>query len=196
MLLISGLLLAGCETTTSTDLIRLDRAQGSEQNIASLSPPSSSRIRRIRKAITFAVQPMAARAISGVQLMTSNRAIQLNPRFFQAYANRALVYRNMGKPAEAVNDYNTALQINPNYDVALIGRGNIYRHAGRANEAFNDFDRAIQQDTTDGRAWHGRGLIYQMRGQHAQASKTSRKRSRCRQARQNPIMAVACPMWH
>ncbi len=47
--------------------------------------------------------------------------MQLNPQFFQAYANRALVYRNMGKPVEAAADYNMALKINPNYDVAYIG---------------------------------------------------------------------------
>ncbi|MGO7565617.1 tetratricopeptide repeat protein, partial [Rhizobium johnstonii] len=32
--------------------------------------------------------------------------MQINPRFFQAYANRALVYRNMGQQAQAIADYN------------------------------------------------------------------------------------------
>ncbi len=70
-----------------------------------------------------------------------NQAIQLNPKFYQAYANRALIYRNMGKLPEAIADYNAALQINPNYDVAYIGRGNLYRQAGRDDDAFNDYSR-------------------------------------------------------
>ena len=97
-----------------------------------------------------------------------NQAIELNPRFYQAYANRALVDRNMGKTqAAAQADYNTALQLNPRYDVAFIGRGNLYRQAGQLDPAFNDFNKAIQLDTTDPRAYHNRGLIYQARNQHA-----------------------------
>jgi tetratricopeptide (TPR) repeat protein len=51
-----------------------------------------------------------------------NTALQLNPNFYQAYANRALVYRNMGNSAQAAADYSKAIQINPQYDAAYIGR--------------------------------------------------------------------------
>ncbi|KAE8236083.1 hypothetical protein A4X03_0g9560, partial [Tilletia caries] len=115
MVLLAAMTLAGCATTTeTTDVIRLDRAQGSQENIASLTAVIQSNPR-------------------------DPEGYNINPQFFQAYANRALVYRNMGKPVEAAADYNAALKINPNYDVAYIGRGNIYRQAGRIDEAFGDF---------------------------------------------------------
>ncbi len=141
--LITLMALAGCATTTSTDMITVDRAQGSQENIASLSSVISSSPQDPEgynvRGTAYGRAGEFSRALEDF-----NRAIQLNPQFYQAYANRALVYRNMGKPVEAANDYNRSLQINPNYDVAYIGRGNIYRQAGRTNEAFNDFNKAIQ----------------------------------------------------
>ncbi|MDQ1187053.1 tetratricopeptide (TPR) repeat protein [Agrobacterium larrymoorei] len=152
--------LAGCATTTQTnDVFQIDRAQGSEQNIASLTSvinanPQDPEGYNVRGS-AYGRAGDSKRAIADF-----NQALQLNPRFYQAYANRALVYRNMGQQQQALQDYNSALQINPNYDVALIGRGNLYRQTGRTNEAFNDFTAAINTDTTDGRAYHNRGLIY------------------------------------
>ena len=110
---------------------------------------------------------MAVPATIARRCGTSTPRSQLNPSFYQAYSNRALIYRFTGDQAKALADYNHAIQINPNYDAAYIGRGDLYRKAGRTKDAFNDFQRAIQLDTTDGRAYHRRGLIYQAQGQHS-----------------------------
>jgi len=56
-----------------------------------------------------------------------NTAIKMNPGFYQAFANRALVERGMQKDDLAFADYNQAIQINGNYAVAYVGRGNMYR---------------------------------------------------------------------
>ena len=93
-------------------------------------------------------------------------AIKLNPNFYQAYANRALVERRLERDDLALADYNRAIQINPNYDVAYVGRGNIYRQNGQLDLALADFNRAIQLDSSDPRAYHNRGLIYQAQGQY------------------------------
>src|SRR5690606_37025130 len=151
-LALAGVLtLAGCSTVQTIDTIAVDRAQGSDENIASLSSVIQSSPQNPEG---YNVRGSADGRAGEFKRAREefNRAIQINPQFYQAYANRALVYRNMGKPVEAANDYTRALQINPNYDVAFIGRGNISRQAGRNDEAFNDFSRAIQLDTTDGRA--------------------------------------------
>ncbi len=186
--------LAGCATTTSDDTIRIDRAQGSEENISSLtsvinSNPSdpeayNSRGSALGKAGRFKDA-----------MNDFNRAIQLNPRYYQAYANRALVERSIGKQVEAVQDYNTALQINPRYDVAYIGRGDIYRLANRLDEAMADFNKAIELDTTDGRAYHRRGLIFSARASTRRRSTTSRPPSRCRRRRRSLTTAAASPIW-
>ncbi len=146
-----ALLLAGCQSTTSTDVLKVERAQGSQENIASLSAvisanPQDPEAYNVRGS-AYGRAGEHRRALDDF-----NRAIELKPRFYQAYANRALVERNMGDQAQAASDYNTALQLNPSYDVAYIGRGNLYRQAGRLDEAFRDFNKAIELDTTDPRA--------------------------------------------
>jgi tetratricopeptide (TPR) repeat protein len=117
--------LAGCETSNTSDaVIRIDKAQGSQENIASLTAVINA---NPRDPEGYNVRGSAyGRAGEFRQALNDfNTALQINPRFFQAYANRALVYRNMGQQQQAIADYNAALQINPSYDVAYIGRGNV-----------------------------------------------------------------------
>ena len=162
------LAVAGCQTSAPISAIDIDRTQGSEENIGSLTAvirnnPSDPEPYNVRGAAY-------GRAGEFRKAMDDfNKAIQLNPRFYQAYANRALIERSQGDLTAAANDYNQALSLNSNYDAAYIGRGNLYRQAGRNDEAFRDFNKAIQLDTTDPRAYHNRGLIYQLRGDHARA---------------------------
>ena len=159
------LALAGCQTSSTNLLAPIDKAQGSSENISSLTAVIE---RNPRDPEGYNVRGSAYGRAGRYKeaLRDFDTALQLNPNFYQAYANRALIYRFMGEDVKAANDYNRAIQINPQYDVAYIGRGNVYRQAGRLDEAFNDFNRAIQLDTTNGRAYHNRGLIYQARGQH------------------------------
>ena len=53
--------------------------------------------------------------------------MKINPGFYQAYANRALVQRRLKQDDLAFADYNQSIQINPSYAVAYVGRGNMYR---------------------------------------------------------------------
>ena len=150
--LLTAIGLSGCQTASTDTVIRIDKAQGSSENIASLTSvinanPQDPEGYNVR-GTAYGRGGEFSRALADF-----NQAIQLNPKFYQAYANRALIYRNMGKLPEAIADYNAALQINPNYDVAYIGRGNLYRQAGRDDDAFNDYSKAISLGTTDGRAY-------------------------------------------
>ena len=159
---------SGCTTTSPIDAISIDKTQGTDENISSLTDvirrnPNDPEGYNVRGS-AYGRSGQFRNALDDF-----NRALQLNPSFFQAYANRALIHRSMGNVADAANDYNRALQINPRYDVAYIGRGNLYRQAGRLNEAMTDYNRAINLQTTDPRAFHNRGLIKQVRGQHPQA---------------------------
>lgn len=143
--------LSGCATSNQTDdVFRIDRAQGSQENIASLTSvinanPQDPEGYNVRGS-AYGRAGDSRRAIEDF-----NKALQLNPRFYQAYANRALVYRNSGQQQQALQDYNAALQINASYDVALIGRGNLYRQSGRVNEA--SFQRLLPRHRTRNHRW-------------------------------------------
>ena len=114
--------LAAC--VQSGEQFSVDRAQGTSENISSLTQtisanPGNPEGYNVRgQALTRAGRLKEARA-------DFDRAIQLNGSYYQAYANRALVRRGLGEPVEAVSDYNTALRLKPDYDAALIGRGEV-----------------------------------------------------------------------
>ena len=158
--LASALALAACTTGPSGEVTTVDVAQGSDQNISSLTEviernPADPEAYNVRG---------SAYGRGGryrEALRDFDKAIELQPNFYQAYANRALIQRFLGDQQAALNDYNRSIELNSNYDAAYIGRGNLYRKAGQTRDAFDDFQRAIQLDTTDPRAYHNRGLIYQ-----------------------------------
>ncbi|TIV93853.1 MAG: tetratricopeptide repeat protein, partial [Mesorhizobium sp.] len=134
--LLSGLMLAACQTAPTGEFNSIDKAQGSSENISSLSAviqrnPQDPEGYNVRgSAYGRGGQYQAA-------LKDFNQAIQLNPNFYQAYSNRALIQRFLGNQEAALADYNRSIQINANYDAAYIGRGNLYRKAGRTQDAFN-----------------------------------------------------------
>ena len=171
----------------------IDRDQGSSENIGSLSDVISA---NANDPEAYNVRGSAyGRAGNYKAAMNDfDRAIEINPGFYQAYANRALIHRRLGALGNAASDYNRALQLNPQYDAAYIGRGNLYRNAGRTNEAFADFERAIQLDTTDPRAYHNRGLIYQSRGQHDFAIEDFSTAISLSPTPRSPTMAAASPI--
>jgi tetratricopeptide (TPR) repeat protein len=102
--LAAALGLAGCETTNTSDaVIRIDKAQGSQENIASLTAVINA---NPRDPEGYNVRGSAYGRGGEFRkaLDDFNTALQINPRFFQAYANRALVYRNMGQQPQAIAD--------------------------------------------------------------------------------------------
>ena len=160
--------LAACGSTggaTFSDLMPVDAAQGSAENIASLTAvidrtPNNPGAYNVRGA----AYGRAGRYKEA--LKDFDKAISLDPRSYQSYANRALIHRYTGNQNQAIADYTQAISLNQNYDTAYIGRGELYRLAGRSSEAFKDFETAIGLDTTDPRAYLRRGLLYQASNQH------------------------------
>ena len=71
-----------------------------------------------------------------------NKAIEINPRHAQPYANRGYAYAAIGKYDQAITDYNKALEINPIYAKAYANRGYAYRSKGEYEKAMGDFRKA------------------------------------------------------
>lgn len=97
-----------------------------------------------------------------------NAAIAASPQYYQAYANRALVYLRANWPEQALADYNQALSIEPKYGVALIGRGNIYRMKNNHPAAIADYTKALDVQP-DPVAYFHRGLSRQAMGENGPA---------------------------
>ena len=72
-----------------------------------------------------------------------NKAIELNPRFADAYVIRGLAYaQGKGQFDKAIADYNKAIELNPRYAKAYYNRGLAYFFKKEYDNAWNDINRA------------------------------------------------------
>jgi len=73
-----------------------------------------------------------------------SKAIELNPGFAEAYANRGVAYVKSGQFDEAVADYNEAIRLEPTRATTYYNRGIAYVEKGEAKKAAADFAKAEQ----------------------------------------------------
>jgi tetratricopeptide (TPR) repeat protein len=90
-----------------------------------------------------------------------NRAIELNPRYANAYNYRGFLKENQFKDvAGALADYNRAIELNPQYDVAHNNRG--YLKLNKQNDvagALADYNQAIVINPKYHIAYNNRGYL-------------------------------------
>lgn len=72
-----------------------------------------------------------------------DRAIELYPQYFQALTERANLYMQLGRLAEALKDFERALQFNERYSPALRGAGYCNIQAGNAAEAIDQLQKSL-----------------------------------------------------
>ncbi|GAH96835.1 unnamed protein product, partial [marine sediment metagenome] len=56
------------------------------------------------------------------------KAIQLNPKYANAYYNRGIAYGELRQHTKAVSDYTRAIELDPKYTEAYYNRGVQYVH--------------------------------------------------------------------
>jgi protein O-mannosyl-transferase len=78
----------------------------------------------------------------------------------QAYNNRGLAFKNMGRMREAISDFNKAVALNPAYALAFNNRGTTYKQMGMFNEAIRDYTAAIALNPDYFRAYSNRAIAY------------------------------------
>ena len=94
-------------------------------------------------------------------LAVYNQAIQLNPKFAEAYNNRGIVYRKQGKYDLAIADYNESIRLNnPKLWLPYNNRGIAYNNQGKYDLAIADYNQAIQLNPKYAAAYYNRGLTY------------------------------------
>ena len=98
-----------------------------------------------------------------------NKAIEINPRFAEAYNNRGNAYNEKGQYDKAISDYNKAIEINPRFGMAYYNRGAVYGAKGQHDKAIYDFNKAIEINPTYAKAYYNRGTVYGVKGQYDKA---------------------------
>ena len=86
-----------------------------------------------------------------------SQAIELNPKFAEAYYNRGNAKYNMKRYEEAIKDYSEAIGLNPNDAEAYYNRGNAKYNMKRYEEAIKDYSEAIGLNPNYAEAYNNRG---------------------------------------
>ena len=71
-------------------------------------------------------------------------AIRIDPRFADAYFNRALAHRDgKGDHNRAISDFSKVIELEPRDVVAYVARGNTWEKMGNKQKAIADFRQAL-----------------------------------------------------
>jgi tetratricopeptide (TPR) repeat protein len=81
------------------------------------------------------------------------KALQLDPGYVQAWANRAILLYNTGRPEESLTDFNMVLQLDSVYTDGLIGRANTLSTIGKFEESLPDYNSYLKKKPDDERAY-------------------------------------------
>jgi tetratricopeptide (TPR) repeat protein len=95
-----------------------------------------------------------------------NRAVELNPRYAEAYNNRGIALAKLGRLDEALASYNTAIEINSGFVEAYYNRGVANMKSGSYAEALSDFSKTIELNPEHTMAYNNRGALYIRLGQY------------------------------
>ncbi len=96
-------------------------------------------------------------------------AIGLDPTYAGAYANRAVLLYNTGKPQAALQDFNILLTLDPENKDGLIGRANTLSTLEMFEKALPDYNSYLKINDDDAKAWLWRGIAFSKTGDNESA---------------------------
>ena len=103
------------------------------------------------------------------ELASYDKAIEINPNFDDAWNNRGIALKDLGRHEQAVASYDKAIEINPNHDDAWNNRGIALGELGKYEQALASYDKAIEINPNHDEAWYSRGFDLGELGRHEQA---------------------------
>src|SRR5688572_23623176 len=88
------------------------------------------------------------------------RAIELNPNFADAYANRCRAYVLIDNPDAALADCDQAIKLNPKLWTSYYNRGLIFHGRMNFEKAFQDYSTVISLKDDISMAYYYRAMLY------------------------------------
>ncbi len=111
----------------------------------------------------------AAASDLSLALMDFSRAIEMNPRYADAYVSRGKAYVAKNDPDLAISDFSAAIRIDPRHVQAFNSRGDLFRGKADNDLAVADFNDAIRLDAKNNFAYRNRGYVYGLKGDNDRA---------------------------
>lgn len=84
--------------------------------------------------------------------------IKINPSYWRAYHNRALLKYDHKDFKGAVKDFNKVIELDPQNVSAYYNRGNCWVNLGQYDKAIQDFTKAIEINPQHATAYYNRGI--------------------------------------
>ncbi|NEP55816.1 MAG: DnaJ domain-containing protein [Symploca sp. SIO2G7] len=97
------------------------------------------------------------------------QAIELNPRFIEAYLKRGEILYKLGDARGTLRDCNQALSLNPNLVQAHYYKGRARYRLGYTQAAIEAYTQAINQEPDHAEAYYHRSLAYKDLEERSQA---------------------------
>jgi Tfp pilus assembly protein PilF len=88
-----------------------------------------------------------------------NKAIALNPAYYEAYENRGYIFEKMEQLDKAIDDYNQVIAMKPSRYRAYYNRGAVFGEMGQFDRALVDYDRVIALNPSYYEAYNNRGAV-------------------------------------
>jgi tetratricopeptide (TPR) repeat protein len=88
------------------------------------------------------------------------RALEINPRYAEAYNQRGIILGKKDRFDQAIVDFTKAIEINPRYAVAYNNRGVLRAKKGNFDKGINDFTTALEIDPFYADAYYNRGVTW------------------------------------
>ena len=88
------------------------------------------------------------------------KALKINPYFFDANSNIATVYGNMGNKEEAYNYLKRSLMLNPQNQIAHNNLGNLYKAQGKIDLAIAEYKKSMELNPDYGDPYYNLGIVY------------------------------------
>lgn len=88
------------------------------------------------------------------------QAIELNPKFFEAYLKRGEILYKLGDARGTLRDCNQALRLNPNLVQAHYYKGRARYRLGYTQAAIEAYTQVIEQEPDHAGAYYHRGIAY------------------------------------
>ena len=87
-----------------------------------------------------------------------DKALEIKPDLHEAWNNRGIALRNLGRVEEEIASYDKALKIKPDLHEAWNNRGIALGNLGRLEEAIASCDKALKIKPDKDDAWFNRGV--------------------------------------
>jgi tetratricopeptide (TPR) repeat protein len=88
------------------------------------------------------------------------KAIELSPKFEEAYYQRGMAYYRQGDLQKAIADFSEVIELNPQNAQAYSDRGAMFSQMNKIDRAIRDYDAAIRINPGFSNAYTNRGRAY------------------------------------